>query len=105
MAATIIGGIVAVILAILTYKSDEFYIGQKVYYYMTDKEKKYAGRIVAIINYYRDEDTTVNESRRIIPINMRKIVSSHWILLEIQPILGGQRLAIPTTNIIERVDD
>ena len=108
MFATIIGGIVATLLAIITYKrtdSEDFYIGQKIYYYVIDKEKKYAGRIVAIITYYREEDTTVNESRRIIPNNMRKIIASHWRLLEIQPILGGQKLIIPISNVLEKVGD
>lgn len=105
MFATIIGGLLAVIFAIITYKNEEFYIGQKVYYYVSDKNKKYAGRIVATIVYYREEDITVNESRRIIPNNMRKIVSSHYKLLEIQPILGGQKLTIPITNVLEKVGE
>ena len=106
MISTFIGGFIAVILAILTYKSDgNFYIGQKIYYYVTNQEKRCAGRITATVLCYREEDITPNESRRIIPNNMREVVSSKWLLLEVQPIIGGRKIVIPATNVLEKVGD
>lgn len=103
---TIIGAVLAVIIAIVTYKPQiEFYIGQKVYYYVLDQDKKCAGRIKATILCQREEDVDMNESRRIIPHNKRKTKRSEYLLLEIQPILGGQRIIIPSTNVLEKVGD
>ena len=106
MVETIIGAVIAIIIAIITYKPPvEFYIGQKVYYYVLDQDKKCAGRIKATILCQREEDIDMSESRRIIPQNKRKTKSSEYLLLEIQPILGGQRIIIPSTNVLEKVDD
>ena len=108
MLSTVVGGIIAVILALVTYKKNNdnnFYIGQKVYYYVNDYNKRCAGRITAKILCHREEDITINESRRIIPDAARQIVTSQWLLLEIQPIIGGRKLMIPANHILEKVGE
>jgi len=107
MLSAIIGGIIAAILGIISYKMDnnQFYIGQKVYYYVTDRNKPNTGRITATVLCFREEDVTIKESRRIIPNCARKIASSKWLLLEIQPVLGGRKIVVPASNILERIGD
>ena len=98
----ILGGIIAIALYIYIHKREnpQLYIGQKIYYYIHDDTKYYAGRIMAIIKYTKEEDITNPASTlRILSDSERKIKKSKFSLVEIQPIIGGSRLCLPEQNI------
>lgn len=100
---TIIGGLVAIILFLyMNYREtkDKLYIGKKIYYYLCDEQKKYSGKIMAIIIFNREEDITPSESHlRVIPLADKKIRKTQSIMYEIQPIIGGSRIVLPEANI------
>ena len=100
--STIIGGIIAIILFLYVHRNDyNLRIGQKVYYYLQDKDKKYSGRITAKVTCCREEDTTeTSNTRRIIPVSDRKIKISKHIMYEIQPIIGGEKIFLSEKNIL-----
>ena len=102
MWATIIGGLVGAAIYIYVHRHDyDLRIGQKVYYYLQDKNKKYSGRITAKVTCCRKEDITeVSNSRRIIPLSDRKIKTSEYIVYEIQPIIGGEKIFLSDKNIL-----
>ena len=104
----VLGGLIAVMIYVyVQYKksSNNLYIGQKIYYFIYDKNKKYSGRINAIITCYREEDiTNPGSALRIIAFSERKIRNTKSILVEIQPILGGQKLVLPVEHIFHDVN-
>lgn len=106
---TIIGGIIATILAVIHYcyeRKDQLYIGQKIYYYLDDKQKHYSGRIMAIIFLHRQEDVTKPASlKRVLSSKERKIMTSESVIYEIQPIIGGSRIILSEYNIIKKFSE
>ena len=85
-------------------EKDELYIGRKVYYYLHDQTKIYTGRIMAIIKCDRIEDITHPTSAlRIIADSDRKIKKSAFTFVEIQPILGGDRILLSEHNIMKEL--
>jgi len=100
MLETAIGGVLAVVLYILfNYNFNKFVIGQKVYYYIDNKENIFAGRIIAIVTCVREEDATGASFRRIIPISQRKVTKSEYKLFEVKPIVGGEKIVLTENKI------
>ena len=100
----LLGGIIAVIVYLYVHRNDsKFKVGQKVYYFLQDESKKYSGRITAKLICKKEEDMTPapKAKRRIIDLRDRDIRTTEYILFEVQPILGGEKIFLSEKNIFD----
>ena len=101
---TIIGGIIAILIYLyINSRKSNIRIGQKVYYYFGDKNKLYSGRVIAILTCKREEDSSINQTRRIVPLSEKKIRTMEYKMFEIQPIIGGDKICISDKQTMKEI--